>query len=225
MAHVTAVVEVLAIAVIALGVCASTSVDTPGVSTHLGACEPDGVHLSLGDNDDEMMVVWQTVSANCSTVVEYGTDGQLSTRVAGEKESFVDGGPERLVRVIHKTLLTGLLPGETYDYRAGDPGRAASWSRRFFFRAKRSPAQIRMGPPLRILAVCDMGHRESTGVLERIVAEVHKSGADMLIHCGDLAYGGTRSSSHFSRITARPAPRVQTLQTPMFRLIDVRDGD
>jgi hypothetical protein len=43
----------------------------------------------------------------------------------------------------------------------------------FFFYAKRSPAQIAAGPPLKMLAFCDVGHRESRGVLARIQAELH----------------------------------------------------
>lgn len=166
-----------------------------------GGFAPFGVHLSLGTDDDEMVVMWQTLSP-AATTVAYGKDSTLSMRATGYDKSFVDGGPERMVRYIHVVVLRGLEAGVKYYYEVGDPGiQPGGVSGRFFFHAKRSPSQIALsGRPLKILAFGDVGHRKSSDVLALIEKEIHGSGGgggdgggvvampDMLVHCGDLAY-------------------------------------
>lgn len=160
--------------------------------------EPTGVHLALGDDDYSMSVTWATRSPAAS-VVEFGratvrdTPTVLSSRASGTSTRFVDDGPEHLVRVVHQVVLKDLEPGVKYEYRAGDASKPGGTSRRFFFYAKRSPAQMLAGPPLKMLAMCDVGHLESRGVLSLVEDELRNDAAkgrmpDALIHCGDLAY-------------------------------------
>ena len=105
------------------------------------------------------------VASSCQAV-EHG-DGALTMTATGTQSTFVDGGSEKLSRVMHTVELSKLSPGVKYNYRVGDPATADGGSKVFAFTAKRSPAQIasvgRTG--VRILAYCDMGHRESSGVL------------------------------------------------------------
>lgn len=162
---------------------------------------PSGTHLSLGVGDDEMTVTWRT-AAPTGSVVEYGPydphasadpAANLPESQSGESSEFEDGGKARTRRVMHAVTLTGLEPGAKYSYRVGDPTRDA-WSQVFWFTAKRTPRQIAEGPPLKILAVCDIGHEESAELLSFVRSEVHDPRThggrvpDFLIHCGDFAY-------------------------------------
>jgi hypothetical protein len=107
------------------------------------------------------------VASRCPAL-EHG-DGALTMTATGTQSTFVDGGALKLSRVMHTVELSKLSPGVKYNYRVGDPATADGWSKVFAFTAKRSPAQIasvgRTGTGIRILAYCDMGHRESSGVL------------------------------------------------------------
>jgi acid phosphatase type 7 len=161
---------------------------------------PSGVHIALGANDDEMTITWQT-SSSAGSVVQYapfgGGNEELVLSATGEERAFVDGGNASGTRFIHHATLRELRPGEKIAYRVGDPVSRA-WSERFWFFHKRSPEQIRAGPPLRMIAVCDVGHSDSTGVLDLVRAEVHgvdgadadvaEARPDLLVHCGDFAY-------------------------------------
>ena len=148
---------------------------------------PVGVHLSLGTNDDEMVVTWMTHKATLFSTVEYdvadvtgiggGSNGDepLSLRTNGTQQEFVDGGPEKSVRYMHVVVLRDLEPGVKYVYRVGGHSTEPyHWSATFFFFAKRSPSQISAGPPLRMITVCDVGIQESGGLLELIAAEVRR---------------------------------------------------
>jgi hypothetical protein len=66
-------------------------------------------------------------------------------------------------------VLRGLEPGVKYQYTVGDASKPGGVSQVFFFYAKRSPAQVADGPPLKMLAFCDVGHLESSGVLALVV--------------------------------------------------------
>ena len=158
---------------------------------------PSGVHIAFGTRDDEMSVTWHTLASNPGdAVVEYSLLSDVSaskpapsSRVEGTTRAFVDGGPERSVRFVHRVVLSNLEPGATYKYRVGNPVTKA-YSAWFDFVAKRSRAQIAAGPPLKLLALCDQGHRESAGVLQLVAAEVADPSTrpDALVHCGDFAY-------------------------------------
>ena len=153
---------------------------------------PSGVHIAFGTRDDEMSVTWHTLASNPGdAVVEYSllSDVSASSKVEGTTRAFVDGGPERSVRFVHRVVLSNLEPGATYKYRVGNPVTKA-YSAWFDFVAKRSRAQIAAGPPLKLLALCDQGHRESAGVLQLVAAEVADPSTrpDALVHCGDFAY-------------------------------------
>ena len=110
---------------------------------------PSGVHIAFGTRDDEMSVTWHTLASNPGdAVVEYSLLSDVSaskpapsSRVEGTTRAFVDGGPERSVRFVHRVVLSNLEPGATYKYRVGNPVTKA-YSAWFDFVAKRSRAQI-----------------------------------------------------------------------------------
>ena len=131
---------------------------------------PTGVHLSLGDDDDQMVVTWVTLKhTTFSTVELYHNEGGRpkiadvggddvvrdgppppSQITNGTQREFVDGGPAKAVRFVHTVVLRDLRPGNKYFYRVGGHSTSPKhWSGEFFFFAKRTPAQISAGPPLR----------------------------------------------------------------------------
>lgn len=175
---------------------------SPDLVSSASDYEPIGVRLSLGTEDDAMTVSWHTmVPANATVAYRRAGEGGHPSSifvVVGESREFIDGGPDRRRRYVHHATLSGLEPGARYEYRVGDPSlpgggmRPAEGRPMFAFTAKRSAAQIAAGPPLRMIATCDVGHEKSEAVLRMIAAEVQAGdGAppiDLVIHCGDFAY-------------------------------------
>ena len=186
-------------------------------STPVGALDPQGVHLALGDADDEMVIAWHTLGSCARSVATWwdptpargaSPPPAAPRRAPAATTAFVDGGPERVTRHVHVATLRGLAPGATYAYRVEceappnissrlaprgeeSPSREIRRSSVFSFRAKRSPAQIAAGPPLKLLAFCDAGHLDSARVLSAVLAEVRaapEGPPDAILHCGDLAY-------------------------------------
>ena len=162
---------------------------------------PTGVLLALGTGQDAMVVTYSTRKPTEFTNVEYwsidGGGGNVTLLANGTQHEFVDGGPAKSVRYIHTTELTALAPGQKYFYRVGDG--EAHWSVPFFFFAKRSPEQVAAGPPLRMIAICDVGVEESAGLLKLIEAELHGVPATMTAMArreGGGGAGGDLASSH-----------------------------
>lgn len=61
-----------------------------------------------------MIVTWTTFDSIGKPVVEYGTK-KLDLLSTGSSSKFVDGGSERRSMLIHRVLLTNLVPGQTYS--------------------------------------------------------------------------------------------------------------
>ena len=183
--------RLLGLVLVAVAVSAATAVNEHA---------PTGVHIAFGTRDDEMTVTWHTLASNPGDpTVEFhagiiddvseSSDAPQVSRVEGSTRAFVDGGPERTVRFVHRATLQNLEPGAIYSYRVGNPA-TKTWSRLFNFCAKRNKSQISPAKPLKLLALCDQGHRESAGVVQLVAAEVADPATrpDALIHCGDFAY-------------------------------------
>jgi hypothetical protein len=77
---------------------------------------PEQIHLSYGSRPDQMTVTWVTLDYVNETAVEYGID-DLKNLVMGTSEEFVDGGTEKRKINIHRVILSGLLPNQTYSKR------------------------------------------------------------------------------------------------------------
>lgn len=61
----------------------------------------------------QMIVTWVTLDYVNESVVEYGLSS-LNMTVSGSSVNFTDGGFERRKINIHRVLIDGLLPGQTY---------------------------------------------------------------------------------------------------------------
>ena len=103
--------RLLGLALVAVAVSAATAVNEHA---------PTGVHIAFGTRDDEMTVTWHTLASNPGdpTVEFYpgvddvseSSDAPKVSRVEGSTRAFIDGGPERTVRFVHRATLQNLEP-------------------------------------------------------------------------------------------------------------------
>lgn len=62
-----------------------------------------------------MIVTWVTFDSTLASIVEYGNRiGHLDHSIYGSSTKFQDGGSEKRILYIHRVILVGLVPGETY---------------------------------------------------------------------------------------------------------------
>lgn len=77
------------------------------------------IHLSFGQNVDEMIVTWVTRHNDQSVHVRYGLNDtnkfQFKSKVSTSK--YVNPGKEKRVMYIHRAILKELEPGRLYKYR------------------------------------------------------------------------------------------------------------
>jgi hypothetical protein len=140
--------------------------------------DPKGVHLSFGSREDEMVMTW-TTRKDAGTDVRYGpgdagggAPADLAFNATGDVRKFVDYGEISSVRYVHVATLESLAPGRRYWYQVGD-AKLGRWSKIFWFNARRTQEQYTEGPPLRIIALCDIGLKGSDSVVEFLTKEIH----------------------------------------------------
>ncbi|XP_053210301.1 acid phosphatase type 7-like [Panonychus citri] len=141
--------------------------------------QPEQVHLSLGSNPSEMIVTWTTFDSIGKPVVEYGTK-KLDLLSTGSSSKFVDGGSERRSMLIHRVLLTNLVPGQTYMYHVGSE---FGWSPIFWFAAVKNGSD--WSPRLAVFG--DLGN-ENAKTLPRLQEDAQSGAFDAILHVGDFAY-------------------------------------
>ena len=160
--------------------------------------DPTGVHLSFGDEEDQMVVTWSTAKSTHADVryapsdPKSSTPASLTLSASGTVREFVDSGSQRTTRYVHAATLRGLAPGVRYEYQVGDAS-LDKWSATFWFTSRRNAKQLaeKNTPPLRLIALCDIGFKRSELVLKLLANEVHGAGKtppDAFVQCGDFAY-------------------------------------
>merc|ERR1719334_619217 len=142
--------------------------------------QPEQVHLSLGEEPDEMVVTWVTFDPTDVSVVEYGESG-LELSATGEMTSFKDPGAEGRVEYVHVARMRKLRGGARYQYHVGSP--VGGWSELFSFNALRTDAD--WSP--RVAVFGDMGN-ENPQSLPRLQEETQREHLDAALHVGDFAY-------------------------------------
>lgn len=74
---------------------------------------------------DSRTIMWQSAAAEADAVVEYRRKGASQTRSAAASSArFTDYGA---TTYLHTAALSGLSPGETYEYRVGAGKRRGGW--------------------------------------------------------------------------------------------------
>lgn len=83
------------------------------------ACAIKSIHLRCPTDlttgePSSMWITWVTFDDTYASIVEYGID-DLVWNATGQTSLFIDGGPKKSRRYIHRVLLTNLDPGTTYS--------------------------------------------------------------------------------------------------------------
>ncbi len=148
-----------------------------------GARQPFGVHLSLGDAVDEMVLMWFTSAAmEEEAKVQLGlADDELRTEVTATSAVMEDK-----VSYVHKAMLKSLAPRTTYYYRCGSS--KDGWSRVHTF--SREGAEMPDTETVTFLTYGDMGvhFKNSHATLLAVQKEEPLDSIDFVFHAGDLAY-------------------------------------
>ena len=79
------------------------------------ALAPEQIHISYGAIPSQMIITWITLDYVNESFVEFGVN-ELSYRSEGYVKKFVNNwiGTQR-VTFVHQTMLTGLVPDQTYS--------------------------------------------------------------------------------------------------------------
>ncbi|KAK7104144.1 hypothetical protein V1264_018908 [Littorina saxatilis] len=145
--------------------------------------QPEQVHIAYGDPDDpsQMFVVWSTANDTTTSMVRYFAMGSSKVMITeGVSRKFTDGGELRRVQYIHRVKLTGLTPGQKYQYTCGS---TEGWSEMFSFSAMKSGTN--WSP--RFAMYGDLGNINAQS-LPRLQLETEQDKYDAILHVGDFAY-------------------------------------
>ncbi|BDA43217.1 probable inactive purple acid phosphatase 27 [Coccomyxa sp. Obi] len=166
-------------------------------------CQPEQVHLALTGDPTEMRVSWKTDGSGCGGRLHWAKDGDnllmsppsLNQSLPSEESSYsaddmcsepaisYDFDPPHL----HSAVMTGLVPGERYQYSIGQHLPVRS------FRAAAKPAP---DAGFTFIVYGDMGESDhkaakspgAEDTAENVKQEVFDRGADMVLHMGDISY-------------------------------------
>lgn len=144
--------------------------------------QPEQIHIAYAGEDDptQMYVVWSTMNDTATSVVRYFTPGAQTLIANGYSRRFEDGGSLHRVQYIHRVKITGLIPGQKYNYVCGsDQG----WSPAFSFTAM--PSGSDWSPRFAIYG--DLGNINAQS-LPRLQLESESGMYDAILHVGDFAY-------------------------------------
>jgi len=155
-----------------------TSVDTCAAKI-----APKQVHIALAGEDvgSGMSVMWQTYLKSDSPTVRWGTSASdMSNTEAGSTNWYYEEGSYN-----HVAVLSGLSPGTTYWYQAGDSS-VDSYSETFSFTTPKATADS----PLKVAVVGDMGRAqfESGDVIASLSSHAANNSYDFLWFLGDIGY-------------------------------------
>jgi 3',5'-cyclic AMP phosphodiesterase CpdA len=103
--------------------------------------KPWGIHLALAEPPAQLKVMWSTYNDSSAagpsavmlrasgTAPNYAKSAETPAPVAvfnGSTGRFVDGGKKQAAQWLHNVTLTGLVPGQRYEYRVGAGPAAAA---------------------------------------------------------------------------------------------------
>ncbi len=142
--------------------------------------EPQQVHLSFGQQVNDIIVTWSTQNPTKTSVVGYTINYRKFYNTSGTETKFVDGGSLHRIQYIHRVTLKNLRFNTTYYYRCGD--YHGGWSDQFHFTTV--PA-AKWSPTLAVYG--DLGDANSRSL--PLLQELAQNGQlAAIIHDGDFAY-------------------------------------
>lgn len=161
-------------------------------------CTPRQGHLSLTENEDEMLVIYNSGCTKVLPSVKFGTSSNSYTDVVSGQSVTYNASdmchlPATLTLqpwfrdpgFIHRVLLSELELGTTYYYRFGND--VDGWSHEYSFHT-RPPLG---SPTANFIAYADMGidpQPSAIGVASWIPIEIQNGFDDFLLHFGDISY-------------------------------------
>jgi predicted phosphohydrolase len=146
---------------------------------------PQQVHLALGRNASEMVIIWITFD-KVDAIVTYGQSFPGNMSQTGETYTYNAGYLFGWHGWIHKVVLQGLKRATTYYYQVGSSNPDACWSKKLQFTTNGKNL------PLNIAIYGDQGAPPlGLPVMERILWDHERNPFDLVVHVGDIAYAGT----------------------------------
>jgi hypothetical protein len=154
---------------------------------------PQQLHLALTGNKSEMRITWVTKDVVVSPFVVFGRDmNGMTMRAEATTSTYSVGTFLPWVGWIHTAVMGGLSPQTTYYYAVGARNAPFSTVRNF----KTEPVT----PNKTTIALYgDMGTIMPFGfeVAFQVLQDNQKTPYDLVIHAGDIAYGGTGKTWEF----------------------------
>lgn len=172
--------------------------------------QPSQVHLSYGDSDRSLKIMWTTFAPTNSSVLRLCLSEKDCLEYTGSMRLFLfneDAGEDPIPRYIHEVELVELKPEHVYSYSVGSKAEEI-WSQVYSFRGpKVSYSPVRLSNSTNFLVFADFGtcSSMSTATLTALTSEAHTGDYDFFMLPGDIAYNlynfnGVRGDSFFNDI-------------------------
>ncbi|BFZ12539.1 hypothetical protein BsWGS_15577 [Bradybaena similaris] len=140
-------------------------------------CQPQQVHISYGNSTTEVSVMWST-KGPCETGVHYAPhEWNLDLEAVGT-HTELDQSFNATFRFIHRVVLKGLLPLQTYYFRP--QVKAGTAAGPFYFKV---PA---VGNESGSSSFLVLGNMDSKKMLESVLSEAQSGKYSALLYGGDL---------------------------------------
>lgn len=138
------------------------------------------VHLSFGQNIDEMIVTWVTKHNDQTVHVRYGLNDSetFDFKAKASTNKFVNPGKEQRIMYVHRAILKRLVPGKIYKYR---PVSAQALGQEYTFKSRKADDSNAV---TKFAMFADMG-LEGT-ILPKLTSEIQRNEYDVVFHVGDL---------------------------------------
>jgi len=170
---------------------------------------PEQIHIAIGENPDEMFVVWTTFNDTADSTVQYGQAG-WNMKATGQSTKFTDHGDEQRFWWIHKVVLKQLTADTNYTYQVGSDSNG--YSKEFSFRTwpleHWQPSIILYG---------DLGLTNAQS-MDTLTKDINSGKYDAIIHAGDFAYDmdsyNSRTGDQFMNMIQPIAATVPYMTAP-----------
>jgi len=176
----------------------------------IGPTTPAQIHTAYTNSLTSLVFMWVTDNQTASSTVKYGTEsGQYSNIVQGISYTYDVGILGGWHKWMHLVNVTNLSQSMLYYYIVGD--EQGGWSEEYHISTPLTNATR----PIRFMLAGDMGTVIPLGfaVAEQMRDYAALNPVDMVLHLGDIAYGGTEAVDEYEPIWDIWADQVQSIAT------------